>query len=137
MPYFVVNDHCNGCLACVENCPSGALDAQIRENELTLRHNMAKCARCATCWRVCPQDAVEFHRLLENCWEEVITFEYDACSICGEPVLTRQFDRGLLPVSDQAGLLCEYHRAKASAKTRVFQFTEKTDATRKPSDDRR
>ena len=35
-------------------------------------HNMTRCARCGHCWRVCPENAIEFQHLLENDWDNVI-----------------------------------------------------------------
>jgi NAD-dependent dihydropyrimidine dehydrogenase PreA subunit len=75
MTYFRVNKDCNGCLACVENCPAAALDFDDRNDGRTLKHNMTKCARCGQCWRVCPQNAIEFQHLLVGQWDNVITLD--------------------------------------------------------------
>ncbi len=48
MTYFQVNEKCNGCLACVQNCPARALESHEQDGVQILRHNMARCARCAT-----------------------------------------------------------------------------------------
>jgi NAD-dependent dihydropyrimidine dehydrogenase PreA subunit len=84
MSYFIVNDKCNGCLACVENCPATALDFADQDDGRTLKHNMTKCARCGQCWRVCPQNAIEFQHLLVGEWDEVITLDLIHCRVCGE-----------------------------------------------------
>jgi NAD-dependent dihydropyrimidine dehydrogenase PreA subunit len=84
MPYFRVNENCNGCLACVENCPATALDYVDQDDGRTLKHNMTKCARCGQCWRVCPQNAIEFQHLLVGEWDEVITLDLIHCRVCGE-----------------------------------------------------
>ena len=55
MSYFRVNENCNGCLACVENCPASALDFVDQKSKRTLKHSMTQCARCGQCWRICPQ----------------------------------------------------------------------------------
>ena len=60
MSYFRVNNNCNGCLACVENCPASALRYEDNASTRTISHNMTRCARCGQCWRVCPEDAIEF-----------------------------------------------------------------------------
>jgi NAD-dependent dihydropyrimidine dehydrogenase PreA subunit len=86
MPYFRVNDNCNGCLACVENCPAAALDFADQDDGRTLKHNMTKCARCGQCWRICPQNAIEFQHLLVGEWDEVITLDLIHCRVCGEPL---------------------------------------------------
>lgn len=99
MSYFQVNEKCNGCLACVQNCPARALDSREAGGVQTLLHNMARCARCATCWRVCPQDAIEFQHMLENRWDEVATHVLVRCRVCGEVVyaetLTESLDEKL------------------------------------------
>lgn len=138
MSYFVVNKDCNGCLSCVENCPAGALDSLDRNHELTLRHNMAKCARCATCWRVCPQNAIEFQHLLENRWDEVITLELVGCKICGAPVMTQKLGESISKQTElPTGPLCEHHRARTAAESRIFSFSKKTSLKRNKTDDRR
>ncbi len=73
MSYFQVNDQCNGCLACVQNCPANALQAIDQGQVRTLQHNMTRCARCGNCWRICPQDAIEFQHLLQNKWDNVVS----------------------------------------------------------------
>lgn len=88
MSYFVVNENCNGCLACVENCPANALGFQDNGERRTILHNMARCVRCANCWRVCPQQAIEFQHFMENEWDEVKTLKLVYCKVCGEPIYT-------------------------------------------------
>ena len=74
---------------------------------------MTRCARCGTCWRVCPQDAIEFQYLLKNRWDEVVTLELIRCRVCGEPVhTTRLADSVDEKVSPLAEDLCPRHRAQ-------------------------
>jgi ferredoxin len=116
MSYFQVNDKCNGCLACVQNCPARALDARDAGERRTLLHNMARCARCGTCWRVCPQHAVEFQHMLVNAWDEVATLPLVRCEVCGEPVFTARLPGTLDPqVLDYAAPLCDRHRTLRQA----------------------
>lgn len=124
MTYFQVNDKCNGCLACVQNCPARALESIEQEGIQTLRHNMARCARCATCWRICPQHAVEFQHILRNRWDDVVTHGLVRCELCGEVVHTailkdsldsklREFIEPLCPrhkLERQAGALAGKNR---------------------------
>jgi len=111
MIYFQVNEKCNGCLACVQNCPARALEARESGRTQTLLHNMARCARCATCWRVCPQDAIEFQHMLENQWDEVVTHVMVRCEVCGEVVHTELMTDSLdAEVRELIEPLCSRHK---------------------------
>ena len=116
MSYFKVNEKCNGCLACVQNCPARALDARETGGVQTLLHNMARCARCATCWRVCPQNAIEFQHMLENSWDEVVTHVLVRCSVCGEVVYAETLNESLdAKVRDLILPLCSRHKLERQA----------------------
>lgn len=116
MSYFQVNEACNGCLACVQNCPARALDARDDGDLRILAHNMSRCARCGTCWRVCPQHAVEFQHLLSGGWDEVVRLPLVRCRICGTPVHTARLSAGLEPaLAELAPPLCDLHRAQRQA----------------------
>ena len=97
MPSFRVNEKCVGCLACVDNCPGAALAWRDEGARRVLLHNLARCARCATCWRVCPHGAVEFGELLAGDFAEVVSLELLRCSEGGKPLgttkLTEWMDR--------------------------------------------
>jgi ferredoxin hydrogenase large subunit len=116
MSYFRVDENCNGCLACVENCPATALDYTDRDGRRTLKHNMTKCARCGQCWRVCPQKAIEFQHLLVGRWDDVITMDLIRCQVCGEPLYSTAY---LQKVESQLGssveILCPRHRQRQAA----------------------
>lgn len=112
MAHFQVNEKCNGCLACVQNCPAGALGFEDRGNQRVLLHNMTLCARCGNCWRICPQKAIEFEHLLQGPWDEVSSLDLVRCSVCGEPVFTRSFQRTLSDrLHEEVGALCPRHRS--------------------------
>ena len=91
MSYFRVNENCNGCLACVENCPASALDYTDQDGRRTLKHNIMRCARCGQCWRVCPQRAIEFQYLMRGGWDEVVKLDLIHCAVCGEPLYSPAF----------------------------------------------
>jgi NAD-dependent dihydropyrimidine dehydrogenase PreA subunit len=113
LSYFRINEKCNGCLACAENCPASALDFIDHNNERTLKHNMTKCARCGQCWRVCPQNAIEFQHLLVGQWDEVITLDLIHCQVCGEALYSPAFGQKVerkLNITQEA--LCSKHRQR-------------------------
>jgi Fe-S-cluster-containing hydrogenase component 2 len=118
MSYFQVNEKCNGCLACVQNCPARALEARESNGTQILFHNMARCARCATCWRVCPQHAIEFQHLLDNRWDEVVRHVLVRCKVCNEVIYAEILPESLdAKVRDLMEPLCSRHKMERHADT--------------------
>ena len=116
MPYFRVNKNCNGCLSCVENCPASALGYNDQDEQRTLQHNMTKCARCGQCWRICPQNAIEFQHLLVGHWDEVVTLDLIRCQVCGEALYSPAYQETLAgELSSGAEALCQQHRQRQAA----------------------
>ena len=117
MSFFKVNKNCNGCLACVENCPASALRHVDKDTKRELLHNMALCSRCGNCWRICPQNAVEFRELLNGGWDHVAEMELVHCVICGEPLYTEPFEQKLSSkLNFRVESLCPTHRKAMSVK---------------------
>ncbi len=115
MSYFRVNERCNGCLACVENCPARALNYRDEEDRRIIYHNMTLCARCGQCWRICPQNAIEFKELLYGQWDEVVSLELIRCEVCGEVVYTENYRKNLEDKTKEKPLpLCVKHKQKVS-----------------------
>jgi NAD-dependent dihydropyrimidine dehydrogenase PreA subunit len=130
MPYFRVNDKCNGCLSCVENCPASALSYNDRVDRRTLQHNMTKCARCGQCWRVCPQEAIEFQHLLVGQWDDVVTLDLLRCRVCGEPLYTTAYQQKFVSkVASGSDTLCPQHRQRQAALKRPLSRSDKTPST--------
>ncbi len=111
MRYFQVNDQCNGCLACVQNCPANALQAVDSTANRVLSHNMARCARCGNCYRICPQKAIEFQFMLENGWDEVKSLELVFCRVCSDPIYSVDYRQTLSEkLGTQSEPTCPKHR---------------------------
>ena len=118
MSYFQVNEKCNGCLACVQNCPANALSYEDKGEKRTILHNIIDCARCGNCWRICPQEAIEFQHLLVGGWDEVITMDLVRCAVCGEPIYSEEFEHTLsYKLSEEMEPLCPRHRSDLSLKS--------------------
>lgn len=114
MSDFKVNERCTGCLACVENCPAAALSHASSKDSRTLLHNLTACARCGNCWRICPEDAIEFEHLLKGEWNEVASFKLVRCLVCGEPIGTEHQIHTLKNTSGQrVDALCFIHKGTA------------------------
>ena len=120
MSYFIVNEKCNGCLACVQNCPADALRSEDIDDMRTLLHNMTRCARCGTCWRVCPQEAIEFKFLLASKWDDVVTLNLVRCKVCDEALYTINFGETLSgKLETETVPLCPRHREASSLLTKA------------------
>ncbi|RJX29664.1 MAG: NADH-quinone oxidoreductase subunit NuoF [Dethiobacter sp.] len=49
--YFIQPDRCQGCTACLKNCPSGAIDGGKGLIHVIIQE---KCVKCGICFEVCP-----------------------------------------------------------------------------------
>jgi len=100
----------------VENCPASALGFNDVDGKRTLKHNMTKCARCGQCWRICPQEAIEFQSLLVGQWDEVVTLDLIYCQVCGEPLYSTLYEQKLASELNSIGeALCAQHRQRQAA----------------------
>jgi ferredoxin hydrogenase large subunit len=91
-----------------------------------LLHNMTLCARCGQCWRICPEDAIEFRHLLQGDWDTVITLDIIRCKICGEPVYTTAFGAKVAEkIDEEVNELCPRHRQRISMSVWPLLFPRK------------
>ncbi len=127
MTYFRVNENCNVCLSCVENCPASALDFNDQDGKRTLKHNMTKCARCGQCWRICPQEAIEFQHLLVGQWDDVVTLDLIHCQVCGEPLYSTLYEQNLAgKLNSITEALCPQHQQRQAASRLPLVVPNKT-----------
>ena len=124
MSYFKVNENCNGCLACVQNCPASALKHIDKGEKRQILHNISLCAKCGHCWRICPQDAIEFKHLLDGGFDLVSSFNLVHCRVCGEPVFTADLGETVSNnLKSMVDPLCPEHKGLESVKVwKQFSF---------------
>jgi ferredoxin len=116
MGFSIDDQNCDGCLACVRNCPASALEYEDKGNRRTLSHNRVQCEQCGQCRRICPREAIGFKHLLTDDRDATVTLDLVRCEICGVPVYTepyRETLRTLLQETFQD--LCPRHRQRSSA----------------------
>ena len=117
MSFFKVDEKCNGCLACVQNCPASALNYFDQDEKRKILHNMSLCARCGHCWRICPQDAIEFKYLITGRFDLVTTLDLLHCKVCGEPIYTSRLkDKVSEKLDTEVEALCPEHKGSDPVK---------------------
>ncbi len=115
-------DRCTQCLACINECRSGALDA--REDEMSLLFEPALCVACGICTEICPEKALSQQpglKLSPQFFERRRLFHAEParCSMCGKVFGTKKsLQRVMSLLADRADLdqqlfsLCEECRVK-------------------------
>lgn len=53
-----IDETCNACMVCAENCPTGALEDGGDRGARRISFDPAFCANCTLCQQICPQDAI-------------------------------------------------------------------------------
>jgi ferredoxin len=82
---YTITDACQGCQACVRNCPTNAISG---ERKTVHKIDSDRCIACGTCGRVCPYDAIldergnQTLRLKRSSWLSPVIDER-ICVSCG------------------------------------------------------
>jgi len=104
----------------MQNCPANAIDVTDGDGKRTILHSMARCARCGTCWRLCPMDAIEFEYMMKDRWDEVAVLDLVHCEVCGEALYTVALGNMLTGVTGRTvAPLCTRHREALAMKART------------------
>jgi len=53
--YFILEDKCTGCGACLKLCPQQAIQGEAKKLHII---DLAKCIRCGICRDACPYEAI-------------------------------------------------------------------------------
>lgn len=53
--YFINEEKCTGCMACIKPCPQGAITGELKKSH-TL--DQSKCIKCGACYEACKFDAI-------------------------------------------------------------------------------
>jgi Ni,Fe-hydrogenase III small subunit/NAD-dependent dihydropyrimidine dehydrogenase PreA subunit len=89
------SEKCTACGACVNMCPSYAIDLVEEDGKFKIIYHLWKCSFCGTCQQVCPEDAVkltEDYVIQDAAKEGLVTtgeMERMACATCGKPHITK------------------------------------------------
>jgi len=81
---------CTACGACVNLCPSEALEMIEKEKKKIIKLKYWKCIYCGTCEEVCPEEAVKLSQEVTIFFKEKERAENEieltvlACSLCGK-----------------------------------------------------
>jgi len=85
---------CTGCGLCVPECPTGALNIKIgEENRLSLLFRQQRCTACNACVEICPEKCLKLEKSLTPAGAETppaVLFEDEVarCAGCGKPYAT-------------------------------------------------
>jgi len=88
-------EKCTACGACVNMCPSGAIDLLEEEGRFRIVYNLWKCSFCGTCQQVCPEEAVKLtaEYSLQGGDKSLLavsgTMSRLPCTVCGKPTVTK------------------------------------------------
>jgi len=81
---YHITDVCDGCTACVNICPAGAISGSKKETHFI---DDQFCIECGACARLCPQSSIQdpfgilVQRIRRSLWEKP-EFDYKNCMGC-------------------------------------------------------
>jgi len=100
-------EKCNGCGACVQNCPASALKIISEEDGRTIEVWYGKCIYCGRCEEVCPEKAITLtatYSLVTGRKEEIkssVQLPISRCLRCGKSIATaKQIDKVRVQVKE-------------------------------------
>jgi ferredoxin len=103
---IVINARCTLCNACVNLCPTKALQKEVNTIDFSYGH----CIACGLCEQACPEDAIELRRvidfslLVEKTRKKLIEAELVACAACGKLFMPRSaFERMTALIKEGGG----------------------------------
>jgi len=90
----IIKKRCVACLACVNNCPSGALETEDVKEMRHIHYAAGNCIHCGTCVAVCEECASELRHILGLPWpgrkQELCAIEMFACKTCNTLFATQR-----------------------------------------------
>ena len=54
--YYILEDKCTGCTACLKVCPSNAISGELKKLHVI---DSSKCIKCGACFEVCNFNAIK------------------------------------------------------------------------------
>lgn len=106
-------ERCDGCGACVQICPTGAIESVKENDRLVMKICYERCTLCSWCQEICPEEAIQatgkefifFDRATASASFGVELFK---CNKCGSPFTS---SRHIKNISHRIEKSLEKHRA--------------------------
>jgi ech hydrogenase subunit C len=113
---IVSSNKCIGCGACMNSCPSGAVEISDADAGRIIKFTHKDCISCATCEEICPNEAIKLTYEDKPWFEDKevatseATIELKKCSLCGSPfVPSKQVDWALKKFEEKLPIPKEVH----------------------------
>jgi ferredoxin len=114
------DDKCTACVACLNECHTGALHAD--QEHYTLKHIAALCVQCGICVAVCPEQALTLHPglvLTPRFFQSAVLSRAKPmiCKRCGTQFGTRKSYQHVMNLLREAGRFAEQEEVLAYCET--------------------